>query len=186
MQGVGEGHEPGGDPAGLGEAVELLLGRLDLVLGGELGVALASCRGDLAADADQVAPQGQVIDRPGVVGGVGGRRGAVDQVGQVAHAAQFFETHVAGELLGQQDRFGELALADIAFDGGEQALVERFEEVARLQAVADPLEGGVVVEQRAEQRLLGLHIGRRVGDRRVVGDGPQVEGGNKSHGLPIA
>ncbi len=53
-------------------------------------------------------------------------------------------------------------------DGREQPLVERLVEVAALQVVAQPLEGGVVVEQRAQQRLLGLDAAA-VGDARALG-----------------
>ena len=58
--------------------------------------------------------------------------------------------------------------------------------MARLQVVADPLEGGVVVEEGAQERLFSLDVGRRVRDGLVVGDGSQVESGNEGHGLPIA
>jgi len=48
VQGVGEADEPRGDAAGLGQGEQLLLGLLDLVAGGELGVAPldAGARGD--------------------------------------------------------------------------------------------------------------------------------------------
>ncbi len=184
VQGVGEGDETLGDPAGLGQGEELLLGLLDLVARRDVRIALGGEGGDVAADADQVAPQRQVIDGAGVVGGVGRGRRAVHQVGQVADAAQLFEADIAGELLGQQDRLGQLALADIGLDRGEQPLVEGLEEVTGLQIVADPLEGGVVVEQGAQQRLFGLHVGRGMRDRHVVGDRAEIESGNKGHGLP--
>jgi hypothetical protein len=87
LQGGGEADEAGRDAAGLGEFEQLLFGLLDLVAGVELGVALLGEGGDVPADADQVAPQRQVVDRAGVVRGVGGRRGAVDEVGEIAHAA---------------------------------------------------------------------------------------------------
>ena len=178
LDGVAERHEALGHAAGLGQLVELLFGGLDLLLGVELGVARLGLGGDLAADADQVPAQGQVVDGAGVVGGVGRRRGAVDQVGQIADAAQFLERGVAGELFGDEDRLGELTLADIGLDGLEQALVERLEEVAGLEVVAEALEGGVVEQQGAEQGLFGLDIGRRAGDGgrlgRVLGGGAQV------------
>ena len=186
MQGVGEGNEPLGDAPGLGQGVELLFRRLDLVAGRKFGVALGGHAGNVAADPDQVAAERQVIDRAGIVGGIGGRRGAVYQVRQIADPAQFRKAHVPGELLGHQDRLGQLTLADVTFDGREQTLVEGLEEMATLQIVADPLEGGVVIEQRAQQRLFGLDIGGRVGDRHIVGDGAQVECGYEGHGLPIA
>jgi hypothetical protein len=64
--------------------------------------------------------------------------------------------------------------------------VERLEEVAGLQPVAQPLERGVVVEQGAQQRLLGFHIGWSMGDGDVVGHGAEIERGDEGHGLPIA
>jgi hypothetical protein len=63
------------------------------------------------------------------------------------------EADVARELLGQQNWFGELALADVALDRGDQALMERLEKVAGLQVVTDPFESGVVIEQPTEQSL---------------------------------
>jgi hypothetical protein len=148
-----------------------LFGRLDLVTGRQLALVLAVAvcgGGDLAADADQVAAQGQVEDRPGVVADIGGGRGAVDQVGQVAQAAQLLEGRVVLELVGQQDRLGQLALADMGLDRLEQLGVERLVEMAALQAVGQPLIGGVVVQQHAQQRLLGLEVVRCDGDDDVA------------------
>src|SRR5207244_1869815 len=137
--------------------------------------------GDLPADADEVAAQGQVVDGAGVVRRVGGRRRAVDQDGQIADAAQLLERRVAAELFGKEDRLSQLTLANLGLDGGEQALVERLEEVPRLQVVAQPFEGGVVVEQGAQQGLFRLDVGRRLRNRDVRGDGSQIEGRNDAH-----
>jgi len=49
------------------------------------------------------------------------------------------------------------------------------------QLVAQPLESGIVIEQDAEQSLLGLHVGRRVGDLGRRGR-TQIEHGNEGHG----
>ena len=70
---------------------------------------------------------------------------------------------------------------------GEQALVERLVEVARLQLVDQPLVGGVVVEKRAEQRLLRLDVARHGGAQRRGGGfgGGEIEGWGR-HRLPIA
>ena len=78
-----KGLEAGGGAAGLGQGVELLLGLLDLVAGFGLGV-LDGGVGHLAADTQHLAPEGQVVDDAGVVGGVGGGGRAVHQVGEVA------------------------------------------------------------------------------------------------------
>lgn len=181
-QGVGEVHEARRHATSLGELIELLFGRLDLVAGVHLGVALLRGRGDVAADADQVAAQGQVVDRRAVVRRVRGGRRAVDQVGQIADAAQFLEGGVAAELFRQQYGLRELALADVVRDRLEQPLVERLVEVLRLQVVAQPFEGGVVVQKSAQQRLFSLDVGRDVRDRNVVG-GTEVERWNESHGF---
>jgi len=89
------------------------------------------------------------------------------------------------ELVGQQDRLGQLALADVRLQRREQPLVERFVEVSRLQPVAQPFIGGVVVQQRAQQRLFGLDVRRRHGERRVIMDGTEIKRGNESHGLRL-
>jgi hypothetical protein len=181
-QRVAEADEAGRGGAAFGQGVELLFGRLDLVAGGARLVAAAmGGRGDLAADADQVAAQGQVEDRAGIVADVRGRRGAVDQVGQIAQAAQLVEGRVLLELVGQQDRLGQLALADVGLDRLEQALVERLVEVPRVQGVGQPFIGRVVVQQHAEQGLFSLQIMRRHVDRDVGMGWAQIKGRDERH-----
>ncbi len=100
-------HEPGRrGAAGLGQRVELLLGGLDHVPGRSFRIAGVGALGDVAADADQLAAQGELVNRAAIVGGSGGRRCAVDQVGEVADRAQLDERFVALELLGEQRRVG--------------------------------------------------------------------------------
>jgi len=102
-----------------------------------------------------------------------------------AHAAQFLERRVGAELLGQQDRVGQLAAADVALQRAVEAAVERLEEMLALELVVQPLIGGVVEQNRAQQRLLGLNVGRGVGDVHGHGGGTKIERGSESHGLPI-
>ncbi len=180
-----EGLETGGAAAGLGQAVELLLGRLDLVARRQLRIADLGGGGDVTADADQVAPQRQVIDHPGIFDGVGGRRRAVDQVGEIADAAQFLESRISLELLGHQDRFGQLAASQMALQRGEQSTVERLEEVARLKLVAQPFIGGVVIQQRAQQPLFRLDVGGCMGHLGRLRGGTKIERGDQGHVLPI-
>jgi hypothetical protein len=111
--------------------------------------------------------------------------GAVDQVRQIADAAQLLERRIALEPFEQHDRLGQLALADVLLDHRKQAGVERLVEVGRVQLVAQPLIGRVVEQERAEQRLLGLEVVRGVREGFVVRDGTQVEGGDESHELRI-
>ena len=61
----------------------------------------------------------------------------------------------------QRHRVGELARFDPAGDRLEDAAVDRVGEVLGREELRDPLIGAVVGEQRAEQRLLRLHIGGR-------------------------
>ena len=83
LESVGEADESRGALAVLGQGVERLFGVFDLLAGGVLGVALGA-HGDVPADADQLTAQGQVVNQPAVIGRVGGGRGAVHQIGQVA------------------------------------------------------------------------------------------------------
>ena len=177
LQRVGEGLEAGGGAAGLGQGVELLLGLLDLVAGFGLCV-LDGGVGHLAADTQHLAPEGQVVDDAGVVGGVGGRRRTVYQVGEIAQAAQVLERRVAPEPLHQHDGLGQLALADILLHRGEQALVEGLVEVTALQPVAQPLVGGVVEQHRTQQGLFGFQIVGGGGDRLAGRRTGKAEGGD--------
>ncbi len=172
---LAERLEPARRCPGLGQRIELLLSVLDLVARRVVGVGhrLGS---DIAADPDQLAPQGQVMDQPGIIGGVCGRRRAVHQVGQIAEPAQFLKGHVASEPLHQHDGLGQLALADVLFHSREQAGVEGFVEVVGLQSVAHAFVGGIVEQDRAQQGLLGLDVRGRVGRDRIAW--PKVEGGS--------
>src|SRR5208283_997241 len=65
------------------------------------------------------------------------------------------------ELRLQRHRVGELASFDAALDRLEDAAVDRVSEVLGQQEFRDAFVGLVVGEQRAEQRLFGLQVGRR-------------------------
>jgi len=78
------------------------------------------------------------------------------------------------------------AIRDALHSRAGNPWAERLVEVAPLQVIAQPLEGGVVVEQGAQQRLFGLDIGRRMRDDDIVGRGTKVERGDKGHSLSIA
>ena len=83
-----ETDEAGGDHTGLGQGVELLLRRFDLIAGGAFHVDAGVDR-QFSADADEVAAQRQIVDGPGVVRRIGGgggpdRRGRRDNAGRPA------------------------------------------------------------------------------------------------------
>ncbi|MNE14209.1 hypothetical protein D3C80_1070750 [compost metagenome] len=155
-QGGGEVDETRRRLARLGQGIEGLFGLFDLLVGGRIGVG--RLLDHLAADADQVAAQRQVIDDASIVGRIGGRRRAVDQVGQVAQAAELMKRRVLLEALHQDGRLGQQALTDVILDRLEQPLVEGLVHVRAAQTVAQPLEHGVVEHQRAQQRLLRLQV----------------------------
>ena len=163
LQGVCEVLEAGGGGACLSQGVELLLGLLDLLAGFGLGI-LDGGLGHLAADAQHFAPERQVVDDAGVVGGVGGRRRAVHQVGEVAQTPQVLERRVAPEPLHQHDRLGQLAFTDVFLHCRKEALVERLEEVTALQPVAQPLVGRVVEQHGPQQGLFSFEVVGRGGD----------------------
>ncbi len=149
-------------PPGLGQGEQLLFRRLDLVARGELGITHLGGGGDVAADADEFAAKGEVVDRPGVIRRLGGRWRAIHHVGEIAYAAQLLERRVALELLGEQGGVGQLAAAHVQLDGGEQASVERLVEMLGLERVGQPFEGAVVVQQGAQEGLLGFDVGGRL------------------------
>ena len=184
-QGLVEGHEAGGGRTGFRQGVELLFGLLDLFPRRKVRISGGGDGGDVSADPDQVPAQGQVIDHPGIVRGVGGGGSAVDQVGEVADAAELLERRIPAELFGDQDRFRQLAATHGGLDGLEQAAVERLVEMLTRQAVEDPLIGGVVIEEHAQKGLFGLNIGRRLGRFHLTQVGAQIEGGNEGHALWI-
>ena len=160
-----EGRQPALGLAGLGQAVELLLGGFDLVGGGDLEVLGEGVVDHVLAERDQLAPEVEVVDGAAVVARVHDGDGAALQLGEVVRAAGLGERLVLVEQGLERDRVGLLAALDQLADGLEDASVGRVGEVLGAQEIGDPLEGVVVLEDRAEQRLLGLVVDRR----RAVG-----------------
>ncbi len=160
-----EGHEARRRLARLGQGIQRLFGLFDLFVGGRLGVG--RLLDDLAANADQLAAQGQIIDDAGVVGGVGRGRRPVNQVGEIAQTAELLKGRVLLEPLHQDGRLSQQALTDVVLDRVEQALVEGLVEMAAAQSVRQALEHGVVEHQRAQQGLFRL---------QVVGHGRHLHG----------
>ena len=158
VKGIGEHVNKPGIPTTDWDWIIYPEGLFDLLVGG--GVRIGRLLDHLAANADQVAAQGQVIDDAGVVGGVGRRGRAVHQVGEVAQPAELVEGRVLLETFHQDGRLGQQTLTDVILDRLEQPLMEGFVHVRAAQAVGQPLEHGVVEHQRAQQRLLGFQIVR--------------------------
>ena len=74
LQRVGEALEAAAVAAALGDLVELALGLLDLLARAGVDRRVIGDVDDVLADADQVAPDRQIVDRAAVVLGVDDRR----------------------------------------------------------------------------------------------------------------
>ncbi|KAF0176541.1 MAG: Replicative DNA helicase [Caulobacteraceae bacterium] len=168
-----EGAEAARARAGLREGEELAFRFLDL----PLCVHVLGRRGrearDLAADADELAAQREIVDEVGVVARLRGQPGGVlHEHQQVARAADLLQAALALEPLAQGEAVGELAAPDEIGTHRKDAPVHGIVEVVRLEPVADAVEGLVVEQDRAEQRLLGFEVVRRGVER--VGHGGSV------------
>ena len=91
----------------LGDAEDLVLGRFEQLLGGELvGITVAD---DLGGAFDQLAVGRLFLDDVGVVLGVGRGRDALDDLGQDVVTADLIELIALLELFGQGDGVDRLA-----------------------------------------------------------------------------
>ena len=175
---VGEALEAAVVFALLGELVEAALGFLDLVARRGLDRRVVGDVDHVLADADQAAPDGEVVDGAAVILGVddGGRLGR--EAGQILRDGDAAEIVVAEKRL-QGDRRRHLAGLDEAGRHLVDAPVQLLEEMHRLEEVRDAVIGVVVDEDRPEKRLLGVDVVRRhpvfgrdgfeAGDERVGG-----------------
>ena len=146
--------------AGFGQFVQPALGILDLRARREIHRRVEGDIDHVLADPDQVAAQRQFVDGAPVILGVddGGRFGG--EAGEVLadrHAADVGFGRQEGL---QRDGGGDLAHPDQAAGGLVDGLVDRLEEVLRLQKIRHPVERVVVDQDRAEQALFRLDIVR--------------------------
>ena len=93
-------------------AKRLLLGRLDLLLARLVDLRLGRLLDDFGADRDQLAAQRKIVDQPGVVVDLGTEGRAVEQVSQIARAADLGELAVALEMFAQRHAVGDAAAGD--------------------------------------------------------------------------
>ena len=153
--------EAAGDCAIGGELEQRMLGRLDLLRAVEFGIGAERVVDDGLADVDELPAQPGVVDRAAVFAGVDDADHRGEELRQVGGAADLLQHAGMFELGLQRHRVGELACFDAADDRLEDAAVDRVGEVLGSEELRDPLIGAVVGEQRAEQRLLRLHVGGR-------------------------
>ena len=144
----------------LGEVVEALLGVLDLLARREIDRRVEGDVDHVLADLDQVAPDGEVVDGAPVVHRIDDGRGLGGEAGEVLSDRQAGNVDLGRQKGLQGHRRGELSGADQAAGNVVDLLVDRLEEVLRLEKIADPVERLVVDQDGAQQRLLRLDIVR--------------------------
>ena len=144
-----------------GDLKQFLLGCLDLSLAVHLRVAAERVVDDLLAHVDQLAAQPGVMDRPAILARVDDADHRRQQLGEVGGPPHLIQHTVMLELGAQCDGVGKLAVVHPAVDGCEDPPMDRVGEMFGRQELRHPFEGAVVGQQSAEQRLFGLHVGRR-------------------------
>ena len=159
---LGEALEARAEAARLGDLVELALGVLDLLARREIDRRVERHIDHVLADADQVAPHREVGDGAAVVGGVdhGGRFGG--EAGEILAGVEPADVDVGRQEGLERDRRRDLAGADQVRGELIELLMDRLEEMLRLEEIGDPVERLVVDEDGAEQRLLRLDVLRGV------------------------
>ena len=113
------------------------------------------------ADVDELAAQPGVVDRTAILAGVDDADHGGEELREVGGAADFLQNAGVFEFGFQRDGVGQLARLDAAHDRLIDAAVDRVGEMFGRQEFGNPLVGAVIGEQRAEQRLLRLQVGRR-------------------------
>jgi hypothetical protein len=147
--------------AGLGEFIELAFGILDLRTRRKIHRRIEGDIDHVFADPDQVAAQRHVVDRAAVVLRVDDRGGFGRHAGKVLANRHAADVGIGGQEGFQRHGGRDLAHPDQAAGGLENGLVDRLEEVLRLQKVGNPVERVVVDQDSAQQALLRLDIVRR-------------------------
>ena len=165
---VGEALEAAVVAAGLGKLEQPPLGVLDLVGRRHVDRRVIGDVDHVLADRDQRAARGEVVDGAAVVGGVDDGDGLGGKAREIVR-----DRHVADLLVGRQEgldrhRIGHLAHADELGRDLEDLAVQRLVEMRGLQEIRDAVEGVVVDEHGAEQRLLRLDVVRRLAIERCL------------------
>jgi hypothetical protein len=160
---LGEGLHRSLAAAFLSDPVECRFGGFDLALGIDFLAGVERLLDHLAADLDQSAEQGQLVNLLGEVARPDDRRAAPRQLGEIGGAAKLL--HLLVRLEQGTERDG--ARDHVAIDQAQYLLVnagvERLEEMLPPQLQLDVLGQAIVDHQRAEQGRFRLHILRQRG-----------------------
>ena len=119
---------------------------------------------DFLSDGDGAAPDREVVDHAAVIGGVDDGRGFGRESGQILRYRDTAEVVIAQEGL-ERDRRRDLAGAHQRRRDLEDPSMDFLAEVIRNEEVRHTVEGVVVDQDGAEQRLLGLYVMRRLAER---------------------
>ena len=174
LQRLGEALEAAAVAAAVGDLVEPLLRLLDLLARAGVDRQIIGDVDDVLADADQLAPGRQIVDRAAVVVGVDDRRRLEREPRQILlHGEAAAEVVLAEERL-QRDRRGDLAGADQRAGDLVDAAMDFLDEMLGAQEIRDAVVGVVVDQDRADQRLLGLVVGGRDARLRLDAGGQAI------------
>jgi hypothetical protein len=152
--------------AGLGDAVERFLGRLDLLQRRDFLRGVGGAGDEVGADAHQRAQQRQLVDLGGAVAGTEQHGRILGEPEQVIDSAKGSERLVLVEQRPQRHRAGQHVEIGEPLHLGIDAAVERLVEMLLAQPHRHFLEDAVLDEKGAEQHLLGLDV---EGKRRIAG-----------------
>ena len=159
-QRLGEALEAAVVAAGLRQFVEIALGLLDLVLGPRIDRRIIGGVDEVLADPDQRAAQREVVDGTAVVGGIDDGGGFGGEAREVLADRQAGDVDVGRQKGLEGDRGRGLADAHQRRGDLVHLLMDRLEEMPRLEKVGDPVERLVVHQDGAEQSLLQLDVVR--------------------------
>lgn len=170
LQRIGKAFETAIVAAVFGQLEQPPLGILDLFAGCHVDRRVIGDVDHVFADGDQRAARRKVIDGAAIVGGVDDGHSLDRQPHDILR-----HRHVPNLLVGRQegfqcDRRRHLAHTDELGRHLIDLAVQRLVEMAGLEEVRDAVEGVVVDEDGAEQRLLGLDVVWRFTIKRCFRD----------------
>ena len=112
--------------------------------------------GDFVADGDQLAQHGTLAHDLGVAPDVGGRGRVVGDLAEIGEATGLIDLVRLFDGLKHRHHVGRTAHLDQLADVAEDAAMVVAVEIGLAHHVADAVPGGIVEQQAADQRLLGL------------------------------